>query len=224
LMDDQLHIHWETRCQILHNYMGKSMICIKYVPHNLVNETEEASQLVKISPTSITLSHTLWTASWLGFQYNPEIIWTEEQNHWDPERFMCKVKGKNDVCLFWQIGCDRLTICAWRRTDSDFYVQVLGRLLKWVLSVKLKVWHQDSWAFPHDNTPAYLLILLTLKHFLAHRSALMSLVIWLQCQLFCRSVNKILEGKLEGRRGRSRPRLRRINDVEDDLTKLGVKR
>jgi hypothetical protein len=30
--------------------------------------------------------------------------------------------------------------------------------------------------------------------------------------------------KLEGRRGKGRPRLRWINDVEDDLRKLGVKR
>jgi len=39
-----------------------------------------------------------------------------------------------------------------------------------------------------------------------------------------RSVKKIYEGKLEGRRGRGRPRLRWTNDVEDDLRKLGVKR
>jgi hypothetical protein len=39
-----------------------------------------------------------------------------------------------------------------------------------------------------------------------------------------RCVKKMFEGKLEGRRGRGRPRLRWINDVEDDLRKLGVKR
>jgi hypothetical protein len=39
-----------------------------------------------------------------------------------------------------------------------------------------------------------------------------------------RSVKKNFEGKLEGRRGRIRPRLRWINDMEDDLRKLGVKR
>jgi hypothetical protein len=39
-----------------------------------------------------------------------------------------------------------------------------------------------------------------------------------------RSVKKIFEGKLEGRRSRGRPRLRWLNDVEDDLRKLGVKR
>jgi len=39
-----------------------------------------------------------------------------------------------------------------------------------------------------------------------------------------RSVKKIFEGKLEGRRGRGRTGLRWINDVEDDLRKLGVKR
>jgi hypothetical protein len=39
-----------------------------------------------------------------------------------------------------------------------------------------------------------------------------------------RYVKKIFEGKLEGRRGRGRPRLRWINDVEDDLRKLGVER
>jgi hypothetical protein len=39
-----------------------------------------------------------------------------------------------------------------------------------------------------------------------------------------RAVKKIFEEKLEGRRGRGRPRLRWIKDVEDYLRKLGVKR
>jgi hypothetical protein len=39
-----------------------------------------------------------------------------------------------------------------------------------------------------------------------------------------RSIKKIFEGKLEGRRGRRRPRLRWIDDMEDDLRKSGVKR
>jgi hypothetical protein len=39
-----------------------------------------------------------------------------------------------------------------------------------------------------------------------------------------RSVKKIFEGKLEGRRSRGLPRLGWINDVEEDPRKLGVKR
>jgi hypothetical protein len=39
-----------------------------------------------------------------------------------------------------------------------------------------------------------------------------------------RIVKKIFEGNLEGRRGRGRPRLRWVNDVEEDLRMLGVKR
>jgi hypothetical protein len=39
-----------------------------------------------------------------------------------------------------------------------------------------------------------------------------------------RIVKKIFEEKLEGRRGRGRPRLRWINDVQEDLRMLGVKR
>jgi hypothetical protein len=39
-----------------------------------------------------------------------------------------------------------------------------------------------------------------------------------------RSVKKIFEGNLEGRRSRGRHRLRWINDVEDDRRKLGLKR
>jgi hypothetical protein len=38
-----------------------------------------------------------------------------------------------------------------------------------------------------------------------------------------RSVKKIFGGKLKGRRSRGIPNLRWINDVEDDLRKLGVK-
>jgi hypothetical protein len=38
-----------------------------------------------------------------------------------------------------------------------------------------------------------------------------------------RSVKKIFEGTLEGRRDRGRPRLTWIDDVEDDLRELGMK-
>jgi hypothetical protein len=39
-----------------------------------------------------------------------------------------------------------------------------------------------------------------------------------------RAVKKIFERKLEGRRGRGRTRLRWVNEVEDNLRMLGVKR
>jgi hypothetical protein len=39
-----------------------------------------------------------------------------------------------------------------------------------------------------------------------------------------RTLEKSFEGKLEGRRDRGQPKLRWINDVKDDLRKLGVKR
>jgi Na+-transporting NADH:ubiquinone oxidoreductase subunit NqrF len=39
-----------------------------------------------------------------------------------------------------------------------------------------------------------------------------------------RTVKKTFEEKLQGRRGRGKPRLRRINHVEVDVKELGVKR
>jgi hypothetical protein len=38
-----------------------------------------------------------------------------------------------------------------------------------------------------------------------------------------RTVKKIFEEKLEGRRGRGRPRLRWTDDVEEDLRNVGIK-
>jgi hypothetical protein len=38
-----------------------------------------------------------------------------------------------------------------------------------------------------------------------------------------RTVKKIFEEKLGGRRGRGRPRLRWNDDVEDDLRTMGIK-
>jgi hypothetical protein len=38
------------------------------------------------------------------------------------------------------------------------------------------------------------------------------------------TAKKIFEEKLGGRRGRGRPRLRCIDDVEDDLRNMGIKR
>lgn len=73
LMNDQLYSHWETRCQILHNYLGKRMICIKSVPHSFMNGIEEESACKDF--THINQSHTFRTASLLGFQYNHEIIY-----------------------------------------------------------------------------------------------------------------------------------------------------
>jgi hypothetical protein len=39
-----------------------------------------------------------------------------------------------------------------------------------------------------------------------------------------RTVKKIFEEKIGGRRGRGRPRLRWIDDAEDDLRNVGIKR
>jgi hypothetical protein len=39
-----------------------------------------------------------------------------------------------------------------------------------------------------------------------------------------RAVKKIFEEKLGGRKGRGRPRLRWIDDVEEDLRNIGIKR
>ena len=38
-----------------------------------------------------------------------------------------------------------------------------------------------------------------------------------------RAVKKLFEEKVEGRRGRGQPRLRWIDDVEEDIRKLGIK-
>jgi hypothetical protein len=50
------------------------------------------------------------------------------------------------------------------------------------------------------------------------------LIIFTFTRKWTRTVKKIFERKLEGRRSRGRPRLRWINDVEDDLREFGVKR
>ena len=39
-----------------------------------------------------------------------------------------------------------------------------------------------------------------------------------------RAVKKVYEGSMAGRRSRDRPRLRRIDDMEEDLRSVGVKR
>jgi len=52
----------------------------------------------------------------------------------------------------------------------------------------------------------------------------MTLATWSVRSLYSPGALDICEGKLGGRRGRGQPRVRWINNVEDDLRKLGVKR
>jgi len=164
------------------------MICIKYVPHNFVNGTEEESQLVKISPTSITLSHTIWTASWLGFQYNPEIIfqitdWRTKSLR-PKEFYVQKLRTKTMLPL--------LTDRVWSTNNLH-----LKEKQHWILSTGAgKVIKVGFDSEAESSTQGQLgpsarqrpcssaHSIMTLKHFLAHCSVLMSLVIWLPCQLF----------------------------------------
>ena len=99
------------------------------------------------------------------------------------EFYVQKLRTKMMLLLLTNRVWSTNNLCLKEKQHTEFYVQVLKRLLKWVLRVKLKVRHKESWALLHDNVLAHLLIL-TLKHFLAYHGTLISLVIWLPYQLF----------------------------------------
>ena len=94
-MEDELHINQKTFFQILNEYLGKSEVYIKCVPHSLLDEQkghmvsicENFIQTSKKSPYFLKSSITgdKETSSW--FQYDPEtkhqsVEWRTES----PER------------------------------------------------------------------------------------------------------------------------------------------
>jgi hypothetical protein len=82
---------------------------------------------------------------------------------------LAKVEDKNIVTFDKQGGIHYDSVPEEKRADTEFYVQVLLRLLKWVLRVKLKVRNEDRSALLHDNAPAH--SAMTVKHLQAQHIA-----------------------------------------------------
>lgn len=98
--------------------------------------------------------------------------WSKKQNlHQGPKVLLAKVRIKPMLITFF-LECNTPGVInkaydpELQIMNSEFYIQVLERLVKQILEVSSQFRKKGSWFHSHDNAPAHSNV--TVKHFLAH--------------------------------------------------------
>lgn len=181
MMEEALDINRETIRTILHEDLGKTKVCARFVPHELTDEQKAARlqhcrDLVATARNDPNFMRSIVTGdeTWC-FQYDPEskrqsAVWKAPSSPKAQKTRRVPSKIKTMLITFFDSKgiIHKEFVPHGQTVTAVFYLDVMKRLMARIRRVRPEYRDPESWSLLHDNAPSHNSIIV--RQFLARNN------------------------------------------------------
>ncbi|UYV61726.1 hypothetical protein LAZ67_1006170 [Cordylochernes scorpioides] len=151
MMAEVLHINKETNRTIMHEDLGKTKVCAKFVPHTLTGEQKSLR---------IALCRDIISAYENDSNFLKSIVTGDEAwcFHYDPKtKRQMPSKIKTMLITFFDSRgfIQKEFVPAGQTVTGEYYLKVLKRLIARIRRIRPEYRDEDSWCLLHDNASSH---------------------------------------------------------------------
>lgn len=178
MMEEALNINKETIRTILHEDLGKTKVCAKFVPHTLNDDQKlmrvwHSRDVIAASRNDPNFMKTIVTGdeTWC-FQYDPEtkrqsVEWKSKNSPQAKKTRKVPSKIKTMLITFFDSKgiIHKEFVPTGQTVTAAYYLEVLKRLMARIHRIRLEYRDPESWSLLHDNAPSHTALIV--RQFLA---------------------------------------------------------
>jgi transposase len=168
LLSEELGISKSTVHTIVREDLGKRKVCSLFVPHTLTDEQkakrmETSGDFITMCDQNPSFLRSIVTGdeTWC-YQYDPQskrqsMEWRSPSSPRPKNSRLLKSKIKTMLIAFFDINgiIHKEFVPEGQTVNSEFYEQVLLRLLQRIVRVRPQLYRSGQWMLLHDNAPAH---------------------------------------------------------------------
>ncbi|UYV73952.1 hypothetical protein LAZ67_11001570 [Cordylochernes scorpioides] len=168
MMEEVLHIKKETIRTILHEDLGKTKVCAKFVPHVLTGEQKSlriahCRDIISAYENDSNFLKSIVTGdeTWC-FQYEPKTKrqsaeWKSKNSPQAKRTRKVPSKIKTMLITFFDSRgiIHKEFVPAGQTITGEYYLNVLKRLIARIRRIRPEYRNEDSWCLLHDNAPSH---------------------------------------------------------------------
>ncbi|UYV77727.1 hypothetical protein LAZ67_15002066 [Cordylochernes scorpioides] len=145
MMAEVLHINKETIRTILHEDLGKTKVCTKFVPHTLTGEQKSVDIISAYENNSNFLKSIVTGDETWCFQYDPKTKRQKVKKLSTSQKKNAKSRGI----------IHKEFVPAGQTITGEYYLNFLKRLIARIRRIRPEYRDEDSWCLLHDNAPSH---------------------------------------------------------------------